>query len=205
MRRLSVAFSCVFTLLAWLPVARAEEATDLLFFSGDLMTARSYGGVGWLHAASGLDFSGPVFSAELGRPELGLGYGQAAAGWRFVQSGVYLTLLAGVEVDPEDAPVLNPLASADLWWEPAKDWMTSAQIQATPEYVSWRAAVGLRPADNWPWIGPEAGSDAGEPRAGLHATGLRLTGGFEARVSVGVAWWCGRPGPYGEISVWRRF
>ncbi len=37
------------------PVARAEDATDLLFFSGDLMTARSYGGVGWLHAASGLE------------------------------------------------------------------------------------------------------------------------------------------------------
>ncbi|MGO8800298.1 MAG: cellulose biosynthesis protein BcsS [Roseiarcus sp.] len=191
--------------LAAHPVARAEDATDLLFFSGDLMTARSYGGVGWLHAASGLDFSGPVFSAELGRPEISLGYGQATAGWRFVQSGVWVTLLAGVELDPENVPVLSPLASADLWWEPVKGWMTTAQVQATPEYVSWRAAVGLKPADGWPWIGPEAGSNAGEPRVGLHATGLRLPGGFEARVSAGVAWWCGRSGPYGELSVWRRF
>ncbi len=200
-----MAFSCVVASLAAHPVARAEDATDLLFFSGDLMTARSYGGVGWLHAASGLDFSGPVFSAELGRPEISLGYGQATAGWRFVQSGVWVTLLAGVELDPENVPVLSPLASADLWWEPVKGWMTTAQVQATPEYVSWRAAVGLKPADGWPWIGPEAGSNAGEPRVGLHATGLRLPGGFEARVSAGVAWWCGRSGPYGELSVWRRF
>jgi hypothetical protein len=205
MRRLSPAFSCVVALLASVRVACADGATDLLFFSGDLMSERSYGGVGWLHAASGLDFSGPVFSVELGRPELSLGYGQAAAGWRFVNSGVWVTLLAGVEVDPDNAPVLSPLASADLWWEPAKGWMTAAQIQATPDYVSWRVAVGLKPVDNWPWIGPEAGSNAGEPRVGLHATGLRLTGGFEARVSAGVSWWGGRPGPYGELSVWRRF
>jgi len=205
MRRLSPALSCAIALVASVRVACADGATDLLFFSGDLMSARSYGGVGWLHAASGLDFSGPVFLAELGRPELSLGYGQAAAGWRFVDSGVWVTLLAGVEVDPGDAPVLNPLASVDLWWEPAKGWMTAAQIQATPEYVSWRLAVGLKPADNWPWVGPEAGSNAGEPLVGVHATGLRLTGGFEARVSVGVSWWCGRPGPYGELSLWRRF
>ena len=84
MRRLSPAFSCGVALLASVRVACADGPTDLLFFSGDLMSARSYGGVGWLHAASGLDFSGPVFSAELGRPELSLGYGQAAAGWRIV-------------------------------------------------------------------------------------------------------------------------
>ncbi len=205
MRRRGVAFSCVAALLASVPIARADGPTDLLFFSADLMSARDYGGAGWLHAASGLDFSGPVFSAELGRPEIGMGYGQAAAGWRFVQSGVWITVLAGVEVDPENAPALSPLTSADLWWEPAKGWMTSAQIQATPNYVSWRAAVGLKPAENWPWIGPEIGSSAGEPQVGLHATGLRLPDGFEARVSAGVAWWCGRPGPYGELSVWRRF
>jgi hypothetical protein len=205
MRRLSPAFSCGVALLASVRVACADGPTDLLFFSGDLMSARSYGGVGWLHAASGLDFSGPVFSAELGRPELSLGYGQAAAGWRIVQSGVWITLLGGVEYDPQYAPPIRPLASGDLWWEPARGWMTTAQVQATPEYVSWRVAVGLKPADNWPWIGPEAGSNAGEPRVGVHATGLRLIGGFEARVSAGVSWWCGRAGPYGELSVWRRF
>lgn len=205
MRRLRLAFSCVLALLASVAVARGEGATDLLFFSGDLMSARSYGGVGWLHAASGLDFSGPVFSVELGRPELGLADGQVAAGWRFSQSRVWITLLAGAEVDPEYAPAVRPLASADLWWEPATGWMTAAQIQATPDYVSWRLAVGLKPAENWPWIGPEAGSSASEPRVGLHATGLRLAGGFEARASAGVSWQCRRPDPYGELSVWRRF
>jgi hypothetical protein len=205
MKRRGLAFSCVAALLAAVPAARAEGPTDLLFFSADLMSARGYGGAGWLHAASGLDFSGPVFSLEAGRPEIGAGYGQAAAGWRFVQSGVWVTVLAGVEVDPENAPALNPLASADLWWEPAKGWMTSAQVQATPEYVSWRVAVGVKPVESWPWIGPEVGSSAGEPQVGLHATGLRLPDDFEARVSAGVAWWCGRAGPYGELSVWRRF
>jgi hypothetical protein len=205
MRRLSPAFSWGVALLASVRVACADGPTDLLLFSGDLMSARSYGGVGWLHAASGLDFSGPVFSAELGRPELSLGYGQAAAGWRIVQSGVWVTLLGGVEYDPQYAPPIRPLASGDLWWEPARGWMTTAQVQATPEYVSWRVAVGLKPADGWPWIGPEAGSNAGEPRVGVHATGLRLAGDFEARVSAGVSWRCGRPGPYGELSVWRRF
>ena len=205
MKRRGVAFSCGVALFAWVSVAQADGPTDLLYFSGELMSARSYGGVGWLHAASGLDFSGPVYSAELGRPEIGMGYGQAAAGWRFVQSGVWLTLLAGVEVDPLNAPALAPLASADLWWEPAKGWMTTAQIQATPQYVSWRAAVGLKPLESWPWIGPEVGSSAGEPQVGVHATGLRLPNGFEARVSAGVAWWRGRAGPYGELSLWRRF
>ncbi len=205
MRRRGRAFSCVLALLASASIARADGPTDLLFFSADLMSSRDYGGAGWLHAASGLDFSGPVFSAELGRPEIGMGYGQAAAGWRFVQSGVWVTVLGGAEVDPEIAPALRPLASADLWWEPAKGWMISAQIQATPDYVSWRAAAGLRPVENWPWIGPEVGSLAGERQVGLHATGLSLSDGFEARVSAGVAWWCGRLGPYGELSIWRRF
>jgi hypothetical protein len=205
MKRLALAVSCVPWLLAMPLDARADDATDLLYFSSDLMTARSYGGIGWLHAASGLDFSGPVLSAEIGQPEYSLGYGQATVGWRLVGFGAYFTLLGGVELDPQYAPGVNPLVSADLWWEPAEGWMAAVQAQATPAYVSWRAAIGLRPAATWPWIGPEAGSDAGEPRVGLHATGLRLGGGFEARVSAGVAWWRGRVGPYGELSLWRRF
>jgi Cellulose biosynthesis protein BcsS len=205
MRRLSSAFVSVVVLAASIPVARGDEATDLLFFSGDLMSGRGFAGLGWLHAAYGLDLSGPVFSAELGRQQFNLAYGQAAAGWRFSQPGLSFTLLGGAELAPDDAPAVRPLASADLWWEPAKGWITTAQLQATPAYFSWRLAAGLRLVENWPWIGPEAAASTGELRAGLHATGLHLGGGFEARVSTGVSWWRNRPGPYGELAIWRRF
>jgi Cellulose biosynthesis protein BcsS len=205
MRRWRLALLCALTLVASSPLAWGDEATDLLFFSGDLMARRDYAGIGWLHAASGLDLSGPVFSAELGRQQDGAAYGQAVAGWRFVAYGVWATVMGGAEIEPNFAPAWRPLASADLWWEPAPAWMAAAQFQATPDYVSWRVAVGLKPAENWPWIGPEAGASATEPRAGLHVTGLRLAGGFEARVSAGISWQCGQSGRYGELSIWRRF
>jgi Cellulose biosynthesis protein BcsS len=205
MRRPRLALLCTLALMASSPSAWSDEATDLLFFSGDLMARRDYAGVGWLHAASGLDFSGPVLSAELGRQQDGAAYGQAMAGWRFVAYGVSATFMGGAEIEPEYAPVWRPLASADLWWEPAPAWMAAALFQATPDYVSWRLAVGLKPAENWPWVGPEAGASAEEPRVGLHVTGVRLAGGFEARASVGISWQCGQTGPYGELSIWRRF
>ena len=198
------ALLCVLSSVA-LAAAHADGAADLVFFSGDLMSGRNYGGVGWLHATSGLDSSGPVLAAELGSDPLGWSDGQATAGWRLAENHAWITFLAGVEIDPRNAPAFHPLAVADLWWEPAPAWMVAAQIQATPAYASWRIAVGLKPQENWPWLGPEAGSNAGEPRVGLHATGLSLPGGVEARVSAGVSWRCGRPGPYGELSVWRRF
>ena len=205
MRRLGSAFARVLVLVASISAARGDEASDLLFFSGDLMSGRSFAGLGWLHAASGLDLSGPVFAAELGRQQVNLAYGQAAAGWRFSQSGAILTILGGAELAPDNAPAVRPLASADLWWEPASGWMASAQAQVTTAYLSWRVAPGVRLAENWPWIGPEAAASTGELRAGVHATGIRLGGGFEARASVGVSWWRRQPGPYGELAVWRRF
>jgi hypothetical protein len=205
MGRLCAAFVSVFALIAWIPVAWSDEAKDLLFFSGNLMSGRSFGGVGWLHAASGLDLSGPVFSVELGRQQFNQAYGQATAGWRFSQPGLSFTLVGGAELTPSNGPAVRPLASADLWWEPAKSWMTTAEFQATPAYVSWRLAVGLKSVENWPWIGPEVAATTGELHAGVHATGLRLGNGFEARASTGVSWRCGRVGPYGELSVWRRF
>jgi hypothetical protein len=186
-------------------MAWGDESTDLLFFSADLMARRDYAGIGWLHAASGLDFTGPVFAAELGRQQDGSAYGQATAGWRFAENGVWATLMGGLEIEPKYAPAARPFGSFDLWWEPASGWMANGQFQGTPDYVSWRVAAGLRLADDWPWIGPEVASSAGEPRAGLHATGLRLGGGFEARVSAGVSWQCGQSGRYGEFSIWRRF
>lgn len=205
MRRLSAALMCVWTLLALAPFARGGQASDLLFFSGDLISQRNFAGVGWLHAAAGLDMSGLVFAAEVGRQRFDLLYAQTGAGWRFSRPGFSLTFVGGAELAPRRAPAVRPLASADLWWEPLNDWMANAQIQATPAYLSWRLAAGLKPAQDWPWIGPEAGASCGDFRAGIHATGLRLGAGFEARASAGVSHLAGRTGPYGELSVWRRF
>jgi Cellulose biosynthesis protein BcsS len=205
MRRLVSAFASALALAASIPAARGEEASDLLFFSGDLMSGRSFAGAGWLHAASGLESSGAVFQAELGDQQSNRGYGQAAAGWRYSQPGLSTTLMGGVEFASRNTPAIRPLASGDLWWEPAKNWMANAQIQATPDYVSWRIATGLRPLDNWPWVGPEAAASTGEWRVGVQATGIRLGGGLEVRVSAGVSRSAGRNGPYGEIGLWRRF
>ena len=205
MRRLSSALVSVFALVASTPVARADGATDLLVFSGDLMSSRSFAGLGWLHAVSGLDSSGAVLIGELGGQPIGGVYGQAAAGWRFSQSGFALTVDGGAELARDNAPAVRPLAAADLWWEPARNWMATVQLQATPAYFSWRAATGFKPLENWPWIGPELGASTGELHAGLHATGLRLGGDFEGRVSAGLSWRCGRPGPYGALAIWRRF
>jgi hypothetical protein len=205
MRRLSAALMGVWTLLGLAPFARGEQASDLLFFSGDLISQRNFVGVGWLHAAAGLDASGLVFSTELGRQRFDRLYGQSGAGWRFSHPEFSLTITGGVELTPRRAPAFRPLASFDFWWEPLNNWMTNAQIQATQDYVSWRLAAGMKPAPNWPWLGPEVSASCGDFRTGIHATGLRLGAGFEARASVGVSRLGGKTGPYGEMSIWRRF
>jgi hypothetical protein len=205
MLRLRPALMSVFASVALMSAARSDEAKDLLFFSSDLTSGRGFAGLGWLHAASGLDLSGPVFATELGRQQYNRFYAQAAGGWRFSQPGFSLTILGGAELVQGNRPAVRPLASVDLWWQPTGDWMTSVLLQSTPAYVSWRLAAGLKPAQNWPWIGPEAGASSGEFRAGLHATGLRLGSGLEARASTGLSWLCGRTRPYGELAVWRRF
>src|ERR1700736_1462397 len=104
MRRPRLAYLCALALVASSSLAWGDEATDLLFFSSDLMSRRDYAGLGWLHAASGLDLSGPAFATELGRQEGGFAYGQIAAGWRFVAYGVWATVMGGVEIEPEYAP-----------------------------------------------------------------------------------------------------
>lgn len=176
--------------------APAGDATDLLFFSADLHRGEGYGGAGWMHAPSGLDADGLVFAAEIGRPYGGDPRAAALAGLRFVSGRVIATGLAGIEAGPE----VRPVASADLWWDEA-GLMASARVQASPAYVSARAAFGWRPLESWPWLGPEFGWADQAPRLGLHATGLRLPYGFEARTSAG--WLPG--GAYGEVSLWRRF
>jgi hypothetical protein len=118
MRCPRLALLCVFAWLVSSPMAWGDESTDLLFFSADLMARRDYAGIGWLHAASGLDFTGPVFAAELGRQQDGSAYGQATAGWRFAENGVWATLMGGLEIEPKYAPAARPFGSFDLWWEP---------------------------------------------------------------------------------------
>jgi hypothetical protein len=141
MKHLGSALVSALALAAFVSAARGDEASDLLFFSGDLMSRRSFAGIGWLHAASGLDSSGPIFQAELGDQPSNRDYGQGAAGWRYSQPGLSATFLGGAEFAARNAPVIRPLASGDLWWEPARDWMATAQIQATPAYVYWRIAA----------------------------------------------------------------
>ena len=117
------------------PCACADGATDLLFFSGDLMRARSFGGVGWLHAGFG---AGLQRAGVSGRTlTSGTWPRRRADRRRLAVRGIgrFGHVDGGVEVDPRYSPVVNPLASADLWWEPANDWMTAALIQATPDYV----------------------------------------------------------------------
>ncbi len=199
MRRL-VLSACVF--LAFAVGARADEATDLLFFCGDLIAKRNYLGGGWQHAFSGLDNNGAIFSLEGGEPAWRQVFAAGQAGWRFAGPGFAATFMAGAEIDPR----LHPIASADLWYEPTPQIMTQARFAAASDWTSWRVAAGWRPNDAWPWIGPEAAASAGFPRVGLHATGVKLPGGVEARLSSGASWSEGRhAGPYIEISAWRRF
>jgi hypothetical protein len=191
-------------LFFFLGLSRAVEAepTDLLYFSGDLISGRSYAGAGWTHAFSGLDSSGLVIAMEGGASQFRQTFGDAQAGWRVVSGKFYLTLSAGFDAEPR----LHPLASADLWWEPTPDWMAQARFETTNDWTAWRAAIGWRPNDAWPWVGPEAASSAAWPRAGLQATGFELPFGVEAAVSSGVAWREGRhAGPYATLSMWRRF
>jgi hypothetical protein len=200
MRRLVFA-ACVFFAFAFAAAAEAGDATDLLYFDGELVSGRDYAGLGWLHAFSGLDDSGVVFALETGKSQWRQTFTAAQAGWRFAGPGLAATFLAGAASEPR----LRPLVSADLWFEPTSHWMTRARFEAA-NWTSWSLATGWRPDESWPWIGPEIATAAGLPRAGLHLTGVRLLDGIEARLSSGVAWnENGRAGSYGEISFWRRF
>jgi hypothetical protein len=191
-----------FVLFAFHAGAGAGEANDLLYFCGELISGRQYVGAGWLHAISGLDTNGPIFSIDGGEPQWRQTFAAAQAGWRFAGPGFAATFMGGAEIDPRS----SPLASADLWFEPTTHWMTQSRFEAASTWTSWRIATGWRPSEIWPWMGPEVAASAAWPRAGLHATGLQLPGGVEARLSIGASWRDDRrAGPYGEISAWRRF
>jgi hypothetical protein len=195
--------ACAAVVFFFVGSVRAGAAdSDLLYFSGDLISGRNYAGVGWTHAFAGLDATGFVITVDGGASQFRQTFADAEAGWRIVSGKFYLTLNAGLDVEPR----LHPLASADLWWEPTPGWMAQARFEAATDWTAWRVALGWRPNDLWPWIGPEAAGSAAWPRAGLQATGFKLPFGAEAAVSSGVAWREGRhAGPYATLSVWRRF
>jgi hypothetical protein len=199
MRRLILA-ACV--LFAFAFAAQADDATDVLYFSSALMSGRNYAGFGWLHAFSSLDADSVVFAIDAGKSQWRQTFIAGQIGWRFAAPGFAATFMAGAATAVRPRPV----ASADLWFEPTSHWMTQARFEAAADWTSWSVAIGWRPAEPWPWIGPEIATSAIWPRAGLHATGLKLPAGLEARLSAGVEWRESRcAGPYADISLWRRF
>jgi hypothetical protein len=192
--------ACV--LFAFAFAAKADDATDVLYFGGELIGGRNYAGAGWMHAFAGLDADSVIFSLDVGKPQGRGAYAASQIGWRLAAPGFTATFMAGAAAEPR----LHPLASADLWFEPTAQWMAQARFAAASDWTSWRLATGWRPSVAWPWIGPEAATDAGWPRVGLHATKIALPGDVEARLSAGVSWREGRnAGHYVEISAWRRF
>jgi Cellulose biosynthesis protein BcsS len=188
--------------LAGFSRAEADQASDLLYFSGELISGRGYAGAGLLHAFSGLDSSGFIIAADGGASQSNQTLADVQAGWRTISGKFYLTVTGGFEADPR----FHPLGSADLWWELSPKWMAQARFEAASDWTAWRMAAGWRPNDHWPWIGPEAAASASWPRVGLHATGVKLPFSVEASVSAGVSWREGRQfGPYVTLSLWRRF
>ncbi|MGI6247041.1 MAG: hypothetical protein ACOYJQ_14935 [Pseudochelatococcus sp.] len=195
--RRMTAFPLAAALLLVVSSARGDDATDLLFLYADETPGGGYGGAGWLHAPGGLDRTGPVFSAEAGRSFEYEARVAAMAGWRLAWGRTITTVLGGLEA----GSTIRPVASVDVWLDDA-GWMATARAQVTPDYMSWRAAVGWKAGDGLPWFGPELSSTGDErTRFGAHATGVRLPWRFEARASAG--WSAG--GTYGELSLWRRF
>jgi hypothetical protein len=126
----------------------------------------------------------------------------AMPGWKFRKAGIDVTLYAGVDWQshrfaPDDLG--NPArgsrvglrAAADVWLEPAKDWMVAGSVSASTVARSYwlRAATGWRLMDRW-WTGPEIQVSGEEryrqARAGVHVSGLRA-GMFEWSAGGGVA------------------
>lgn len=193
--------------MRWIPLlflalpAMAEDR--LLYLSLESTEESSYGGVGWMAAPRGLDRTGPVWTLEVGRSfpdDTRLG---AMAGWRWLWRPLYVTTLLGLEQVPSGTA---PAATLDLWWNDA-DWMASGRLQAVKGPDSGRIAAGRRFWPDGPWFGPEATATWQGERLGLHATGIGLPFGFDARVSVGttVKERAGHGGGFVELSLWRRF
>jgi len=141
----------------------------------------------------------------------------AMPGWKFRNTGFDVTLYAGIDWQthrfvPDDLG--NPArgsrtglrAAADVWLEPAKDWMVAGSVSASTVARSYwlRAATGWRVMDRW-WAGPEIQVSGEEryrqARAGLHATALRV-GMVEWSAGAGIASDSSRrTGGYGWLAM----
>jgi hypothetical protein len=140
-----------------------------------------------------------------------------SAGWRFKQGDFEIRLFAGPELEQRlaasdvpaaklSAPRIGARVAAELWWEPAPDWMLESALSAATNdrAYSARAAAGWRLFDQF-WTGPEvaASGDAFSKqfRLGGHLTGFRLAA-FEWYAAAGYLQDSfHRSGVYGRIGV----
>lgn len=126
----------------------------------------------------------------------------AMPGWKFRNTGFDVTIYAGIDWQshrfaPDDLG--NPARgsrtglrmAADVWLEPATNWVVAGSVSASTVARSYwlRVATGWRHADRW-WTGPEIQVSGEEryrqARGGLHVSGVRA-GMFEWSAGVGLA------------------
>jgi len=179
---------------------------DLWYNSGTL-----YGGFVWAH--QGLYNNGPVlkllyaggFYRYVSSDQQVIGAHDLVSllpGWRFTRPGFEVTAFIGADVQvhktvPHD--YRNPLIgthagwriAADLWWEPARNWM----VTSSATFASIGSSYGARIAGGWRlndrfWIGPEFEISGDrvyrQMRAGAHLTGMK-TRWFEWSLGAGLA------------------
>lgn len=183
----------------------SAEASQRPALTGTRYDTEGFGGIGWIFAPRGLDHSGPAIVLETGKTVIEDGQLSAiSAGWRWHLGRFYLSAMAGAERSPGGS---RPQAAADLWWDD-KGWMAQTRIKHTSDYTNARLALGHKLRGSGPFYGIEVATpDGHDRRAGLHATGLKLPFGAEARMSGGIAKGedSRTDGYYAELSLWRRF
>lgn len=182
--------------VVWAPRGLNEEGFVLKFLAGSGSYHYLNGSVDTLGIASLLD---------------------AMPGWHFKRGDVDLSVYAGLDLQnhrlrPDD--LANQMrgmnaglrVSADLWWQPTRATMTSANVSyATVGQGFWtRLAYGWRVFEKF-YVGPEVhlmGDDTYQQwRAGAHLTALRI-GSFEWSFGAGfVSDSDTRSGFYGRVGL----
>ena len=212
-----------------------EQARFLLFSNTDQWRHGGFAHGGVLWSPSGLDreglvlklmFGGGVYryvsgalrGAEVRGRELGA---SLLPGWRFVRSGLFVTVFAGPDFQNHSLSPDDPSAGLrgshvglrtgfELWYEPSATTMIAADASVStvgPSY-SARLAGGWRMLNRF-YLGPELHAFAADDnyrqlRAGLHISGFR-TGEFEW--SAGLGWGADsdhRSSLYGKLGVFTR-
>lgn len=176
-------------------LAPRAQAADLIFASAEgKPKGEAYAGLGWMSLPDVK--AGAVLSFEMGASQDGARMA-VQGGWRLSMGRMIATVLGGVE---QSGLTVGAVGSADLWWDKG-GWMATARMQSGTDYTSWRTAFGNRLAGEGPFVGPELSSTGEGVRLGMHATGLHVFGGIEARASAGTS----LRGDYAELSLWRSF